>query len=47
MIMAPRNMGEPGLSPMNSGSLVAMITPITAKPPTTPPRTPYTILPPV
>ena len=40
MIIAPRNIGEPGRSPMISGSLVAMITPITENPPTTPPRTP-------
>jgi len=40
MIIAPRNMGEPDPSPMKSGLLVAMMTPITEKPPTTPPRTP-------
>ena len=39
MIMAPRNIGAPPLSPMNSGSLVAMMTPITENAPTTPPRT--------
>ncbi len=47
MIMAPRNIGAAGLSPMKIGSLVARMTPMTAKPPTTPPRTSYTILPPV
>ena len=37
MIIAPRNMGALLPSPMNSGSLVAMMTPITENPPTTPP----------
>ncbi len=39
MIMAPRNIGAPGSLPMNTGSLVAMMTPMTANAPTTPPRT--------
>ncbi len=48
MIIAPRNIGEPVRPlPRKIGSEVAMITPSTAKPPTTPPRTPYTIRPPV
>ncbi len=48
MIIAPRNIGEPVRpSPRITGLEVAMITPITAKPPTTPPRTPYTMRPPV
>ena len=47
MIMAPRNIGEPPLSPMKIGSLVARITPITDTAPTTPPLVPYTIRPPV
>jgi hypothetical protein len=47
MIMAPRNMGAGPLSPMKIGSLVAMMTPMTENPPTTPPRTSYTSLPPV
>ncbi len=38
MIIAPRNIGEPPSSPMKSGSLVAMMTPITDNAPTTPPR---------
>ncbi len=39
MIMAPRNIGAPPASPMKSGSLVAMMTPMTENAPTTPPRT--------
>ena len=47
MIMAPRNIGAPASSPMKIGSLVARMTPMTENAPTTPPRTSYTILPPV
>ena len=39
MIIAPRNIGAAPSVPMKIGSLVAMMTPITENPPTTPPRT--------
>ena len=47
MIMAPRNIGAFSSGATKTGELVAMMTPMTEKPPTTPPRTSYTSLPPV